>query len=83
MQKGKEWAWLPYQQQAFETLKNRSQQAPALVNPDHNNSYMLHTDVSDAGVGATLFQLETEGLPRLVARRSRKLNKAQLNYPVH
>ena len=60
MQKGKEWAWLPVQQHAFETLKARLLQAPVLINPDHTKPYMLHTDASDVGVGATLSQLDTE-----------------------
>ena len=83
MQKGKEWAWLPVQQHAFETLKARLLKAPVLIHTDHTKPCMLHTDVSDVVVGATLSQLDTKELPRLVACRSRKLNKAQLNYPVH
>ena len=83
MQKGKEWAWLPVQQHAFATFKACLLQAPVLIQPDHTKPYMLHTDASDVGVGGTVYQLDTEGLPRLVACRSRKLNKAQLNYPVH
>ena len=43
----------------------------------------MHPDASDVGVGATLSQLDAEGLPRLAACRSRKLNQAQKNYPVH
>ena len=83
MQKDKEWAWLQVQQHAFETLKARILQAHVLIHHDHTKPYMLHTDASDVGVGATLSQLDTEGLPRLVSCRSRKLYKAQLNYPVH
>ena len=79
MQKGKELAWLPVQQHAFETLKERLLQAPVLIYPDHTKPYMLHTDASDVGVGATLSQFDTKCLPRLVVCRSRKLNKAQLN----
>ena len=70
-------------QHAFETLKARHLKAPVLIHPDHTKHYMLHTDASDVGVGATLSQLDTEELPRLVACRSLKLNKAQLKYPVH
>ena len=54
-----------------------------LVHPDHSKPYLLHTDASNVGVGATLSHLDAEGLPRLVAYRSRKLNQAQKNYPVH
>ena len=54
MQKGKYWAWLPVQQHAFETLKARLLQAPVLIHHDHTKHYMLYTDVTDVGVGATL-----------------------------
>ena len=83
MQKGREWAWFPAQQNAFELLKSRLLQAPVLIHPDMTKPFLLHTDASDVGVGATLSQLDTEGIPRLIACRSKKLNKAQLNYPVH
>ena len=83
MQKGRDWAWQSTQQHAFETLKARLLQAPVLVHPDIKKPYVLHTDASEVGIGETLSQLDTEGIPRLIACRSRKLNKAQLNYPVH
>ena len=50
MQKGKDWAWLPVQQQTFETLKARLLQATVLIHTDHTKPYMLHTDASDVGV---------------------------------
>ena len=54
-----------------------------LVHTDHSKPYILHTDASYVGVGATLSQLDADGLPRLVACRYRKLNQAQKNYPMH
>ena len=68
-------AWMPVQQHAFESLKARILQTPVLIHHDHTKSYMLHTDASYVGVEATLSQLDTEGLPRRVACRSRKFNK--------
>ena len=78
MQKGKYWDGLPVQQHPFETLKTSLQQAPVLIHPDHTKPYMLDNDAADVGVRATLSQLDTDGLSRLVACLSRKLNKAQL-----
>ena len=49
-QKDKEWAWLPVQQRAFETLKACLLQAPVLINHDHTKPYVLHTDESDVCV---------------------------------
>ena len=59
MQKGNDWAWLPDQPHAFETLRARLMQAPVLIHRDHTKLYVLHTDASDVGVGATLSQLDT------------------------
>ena len=65
--------------------------SPAARIRDHESSftsgsslkpYILHTDVSDVGVEATLSQLDAEGIPRLVACRSRKRHQALRNYPV-
>ena len=53
------------------------------MHPDPKKPYLLHTDASDVGVGATLSQTDAERVVRLVACRSRKLSKAQKNYPVH
>ena len=78
MQKCKYWDRLQVQPHLFETLKARLLQVHVLIHSDHTKPYMLHMAAADVGVGATLYQLDTEGLSRLVACRSRKLNKAQL-----
>ena len=83
MQKNREWAWLATQQHALETLEDCLLQAPVLMHPGNSKPYILHTDASDVGVGATLSQLDAEVLPRLGACRSRKLNQEQSVYPVH
>ena len=67
--KGKDWVLLPVQHHAFETLNVSLLQVHVLIHPAHNKPFMLHTDASDVGVGATLSQLDIEGLPRLVACR--------------
>ena len=64
-------------------MKARLLQTPVLIHLDHTKPYMLHTDASDVGVGATRSQLDAESLPIPAACRSRKLIKAQLTYPVH
>ena len=83
LQKGKTCDGLPVQQHHFETLKARLLQVCVLIHPDHTKPYMLDNDAADVGVRATLSQLDTEGLSRMVACRSRKVTKAHLNYPVH
>ena len=54
-----------------------------LAFPDRNKPYILYTDASDTVVGAMLCQEDDEKRLRLVVCMSRKLNKHEVNYPVH
>ena len=56
---------------------------PVLVIPDPKKPYLLYTDASDVGIGATLSQQDAKGNVRLVSCRSRKLSPPERNYPVH
>ena len=51
--------------------------------PNRNMPYILYTDASDTVVGAMLCQEDDEKRLRLVVCMSRKLNKHEVNYPVH
>ena len=44
---------------------------------------MLHTDASNIAIGATLLHVDDDGHLRLITCRSKKLNQAERNYPVH
>ena len=77
------WSWDLAHQNAFELMKARLLQAPVLIHPDMHKPFVLHTDASEVGVGATLSQLDSQGIPHLIGCRSKKLNAAQKNYPVH
>ncbi|EGD73763.1 hypothetical protein PTSG_12319 [Salpingoeca rosetta] len=69
--------WGPSQEEAFRELKRRMTQAPALRIPDQRQPFEVATDASDRAIGAVLLQ---DGQP--VAYESRKLQAAELNYPV-
>ena len=45
IQKGKEWVWVPVQQNVFETLKARPLQATVVIHTHHTNHYILHTQM--------------------------------------
>ena len=47
--------------------------------PDFKQPFLLHTDASDAAIGAVLSQVQ-EGTERVIAYWSRKLQKAEKNY---
>eukprot|EP00731_Ephydatia_muelleri_P006855 Em0003g1103a len=66
-------------QNAFEELKSRLVSPPILAYPDFKQPFLLHTDASDAAIGAVLSQVQG-GTERVIAYWSRKLQKAERNY---
>lgn len=75
-------AWGEQQQQAFEQLKAAVTSAPCLAIPDPSREFIVHTDASGYATGAVLMQQFDEGL-RPIAFLSKKMTKAERNYPVH
>lgn len=67
---------------AFKDLKEKLITAPILKIADYKQPYVLHTDASRQGLGATLSQME-DGVLRPVAYASRSVKKSEKNYPPH
>eukprot|EP00052_Salpingoeca_macrocollata_P026217 m.242785 g.242785 ORF g.242785 m.242785 type:complete len:446 (-) comp22544_c1_seq16:697-2034(-) len=67
--------WGPRERACFERVKRAVENLPALLIPDPNKPYDVHTDASKVGIGAMLMQ---EG--QLVAFFSRKLKENERNY---
>jgi hypothetical protein len=78
----KRFEWGAEQQQAFEQLKAAVVSAPCLAIPDPTREFIVHTDASGYATGAVLMQQFVEGL-RPIAFLSKKMSKAERNYPVH
>ena len=74
--------WNTAHQFAFERLKQALTNAPVLVQPDPSKPYTIETDASDFAVGYSLLQ-ENEGQMHPIAFEGRKLQGAELRYPVH
>ena len=74
--------WGPSQQKAFEELIELCSTTPVLAFADYTKPFILHTDASMDGLGAVLYQ-EQEGKERVLAFASRRLSRAEKNYPVH
>ena len=51
-----------------------------LATPDWNRPFVVHTDASQYATGATLTQPDADGIHRVIAYTSTKLNSAQQNY---
>ena len=74
------WDWTTERQEAFEALRDALLEAPVLAMPDEDKPYIIRTDASYRGLGASLIQ-EHEGQGRRpVAYASRSLAPAEKNY---
>ena len=55
---------------------------PILGYPDFSKSFVLHTNASQEGLGAVLYQKQ-DGKMRVIGYGSRSLTKAEKNYYLH
>ena len=69
--------------QAFEMLKEICSKTPILAYADYTKPFKLHTDASEKGLGAVLYQEQDDKTHRVIAYASRTLNKAEKNYDAH
>ncbi|KAL6461004.1 hypothetical protein MHYP_G00309700 [Metynnis hypsauchen] len=74
--------WTAVHQQVLEKLIDCLTQPPVLGFPDFSKSFILHTDASNQGLGAVLYQ-EQEGKLRVIAYASRTLTEPEKNYHLH
>ena len=75
----KPWVWGEDQDKAFEHLRELLSSPPILGYPDYSLPFELHTDASQLGLGAVLYQLQ-DGQKRVISYASRGLNKSERNY---
>ena len=69
--------WSAQCETAFNDLKEALQNPPVLCHPDYSKPFVLDTDASGYGLGATLCQMSTVGGERVVAYASRTLSAAE------
>ena len=81
--KKKEVQWTPECQEAFEALKEYCCTTPVLAYANYKKPFRLHTDVSDLGLGAVLYQQDETGKNRVIVYASRTLSQSEKNYPAH
>ena len=75
--------WTPTAQHAFVALKKSLVSEPVLIQPDRSKRFRIETDASEWAIGCVLLQLGPDVKWHPVAFDGRKLNGAELNYPVH
>ena len=69
--------------ESFEALKSICSDCPVLAYTDYTKPFVLHTDASNTGLGAVLYQKQEDGKERVIAYASRSLNRAERNYDAH
>ncbi|KAJ8007769.1 hypothetical protein DPEC_G00097640 [Dallia pectoralis] len=74
--------WTPQHQEVLEQLITLLMTPPVLAYPDFNLPFTLHTDASDQGLGAVLYQRHN-GKLRVIGYGSRTLTPAECNYHLH
>jgi len=77
------YTWGPEQESAFVRIKEALLSSPILMMPDPEKPYTLETDASGFAIGAVLSQEDSTSELRPIAFLSRKLQPAEINYPVH
>jgi hypothetical protein len=77
--KNQEFHWGPYQQVAFQSLKDKLGSAPVLAYPDFKQACILTTDASKTDIAAILSQVQG-GIERPIEYASRLLNTPERSY---
>ncbi|PIK58362.1 hypothetical protein BSL78_04750 [Apostichopus japonicus] len=74
--------WTSKHQIVLESLIDDLATAPVMAYPDFSQPFVLHTDASQDGLGAVLYQRQG-GVMRVIGYGSRTLNPAEKNYHLH
>jgi hypothetical protein len=77
------WEWSDVHNAALLELKHALHCSPVLMRPDQDKPFIVVTDTSDFGVGASLEQIDENNNRRPVAFFSHTLNPAERNYETY
>ena len=75
--------WTAECQKAFEQLKQLCSQTPFLAYANYRKPFKLHTDASERGLGAVLYQRQDDDTDHVIAYASCTLSESQKNYDAH
>ena len=73
-------SWDEKCEQAFKALKDICSHTPVLAYADYTKSFRVHTDASEVGLGAVLYQEQDDGTTRVMAFASRSLLNSEQRY---
>ena len=75
--------WEDKRQKALKELISYLVNPPLMAYPDPSKPYILHTDKSQLGLGAVLYQQQQENKLRVTAYASRTISPSEKNYHMH
>jgi hypothetical protein len=81
--KEEKFEWTEERETAFQNVKKQITAEPVLATFDPDKEIELETDASDYALGSQLGQRDDQGRLHPVAFWSKKLNGAELNYPIY
>ena len=61
------WNWTSQCEAAFHTIKDKLMSPPVLAYVDFSKPFIVHTDASTTGLVAALYQLDDNGVERVIA----------------
>ena len=73
-------SWDEKCEQAFKALKDICPRTPVLAYADYTKSFPVHTDASELGLGAVLYQEQDVGTTRVIAFASHSLSNSEQRY---
>ena len=74
--------WTELHKEALNTLIDALIGPPVMAYPEFDKPFVLHTDASQEGLGAVLYQRQ-EGIMRVIGYASKTLTPAEQNYYLH
>lgn len=75
--------WTEEHTKALNELIDCLTSAPVMAYPDFSKEFSLHVDASQDGLGAVLYQQQTDRRQAVIAYASRSLTAAEKNYHIH
>ena len=75
--------WTELHQQVLSDLIDQLSSSSVMAFPDFERPFVIHCDASQDGLGAVLYQTQTDGKLAVIAFGSRSLTPAEQNYHMH
>jgi len=82
LKKGISFEWTPAKEESFQSLMDKLLFEPILQMPYFDNSFLIRTDASYAGIGGVLLQKDDNNVEKPIHYVSRSLKPEEVNYGI-